>query len=68
VSTVAISWMVFACVFGGVLFGMFLRAILPKHHLSTDSKDLVRLGMGLIATMAALVLGLLTKSSSSTAS
>jgi len=61
-SAAAISGIVFACVFGGALFGMFLRASLPEHHLSTDSKDFVKLGMGLIATMAALVLGLLIAS------
>src|SRR3989304_41619 len=59
VSSMAISWIVFACVFGGALFGNFLRAVLPEHHLSTESKDVVKLGMGLIATMTALVLGLL---------
>src|SRR5208282_2728000 len=32
------------------------------HHLSADSKDVVKLGMGLVATMAALVLGLLIAS------
>src|SRR3972149_680486 len=55
----AISLIVFACVFGGALVGNFLRAVLPEHHLSTESKDVVKLGMGLIATMTALVLGLL---------
>lgn len=53
---------VFACVFGGALLGMFLRASLPDHHLSTDSKDFVKLGTGLIATMAALALGLMIAS------
>ena len=61
-SAAAISGIVFACVFGGALFGMFLRVSLPEHHLSTDSKDFVKLGMGLIATMAALALGLLIAS------
>lgn len=61
-SSLAISLTVFACVFGGVLLGMFLRAALPEHHLNPDSKDVVKLGMGLIATMAALVLGLLVAS------
>jgi hypothetical protein len=49
----AIGGIVFACVFGGALLGMFIRAVLPEHHLSPDSKDLVKLGMGLIGTMAA---------------
>ncbi len=58
----AISLIVFACVFGGAVFGMFLRAALPPHHLSADSRDVVKLGMGLVATMSALVLGLLVSS------
>jgi hypothetical protein len=33
-----------------------------RHHLSADAKDVVRLGMGVIATIAALVLGLLIAS------
>ena len=59
---IAIRLIVFACIFGGALLGMFLRTVLPEHHLSADSKDTVRLGMGLIGTMAALVLGLLIAS------
>jgi len=58
----AISWVVFACVFGAALLGMLLRATLPEHHLSADSKDVVKLGMALIATMSALLLGLLIAS------
>lgn len=53
-----IALIVFGCVFGGALLGMFLRVILPEHHLSENTKDVIKLGMGLIATMAALVLGL----------
>jgi hypothetical protein len=59
---IVIRLIVFACTFGGALIGMFLRAVLPERHLSADSKDTVRLGMGMIATMAALVLGLLVAS------
>src|SRR5438876_12325001 len=58
----AIGWIAFACVFGGALLGMFLRGVLPEHHLSQDSKDVVKLGMGLLGTTAALVLGLLIAS------
>jgi hypothetical protein len=65
VNPIVISWLVFACVFGGVLLGMLLRRVLPEHHLSTDSKDVVKLGMGLIGTMAALVLALLIASAKS---
>jgi hypothetical protein len=41
------------------LVGLFLHDILPKDHLSDDSKDTVKLGMGMVATLAALILGLL---------
>lgn len=44
------------------MLGMVLRSILPNDNLNSDSKDVVKLGMGLIATMAALVLGLLIAS------
>ena len=64
-SPLAISGIVFCVVFGGALLGMALRALLPEHHLSQDSKDVVKLGMGLIGTIAALVLGLLIASAKS---
>src|SRR5882724_12681384 len=61
-SSMTTGWVVFACVFGGALLGMLLRKILPDDHLSSDSKDVIKLGMGLIGTMAALVLSLLISS------
>jgi hypothetical protein len=61
-SSIAISSIVFTCVFGGAMFGIFIRATLPQNHLSADSKDFVKLGMGLVATLCALVLGLLIAS------
>jgi UDP-N-acetylmuramyl pentapeptide phosphotransferase/UDP-N-acetylglucosamine-1-phosphate transferase len=62
---IAIRLIVFACVFGGALFGMFLRRVLPEEHLSADSKDTVRIGMNLTGTLTALVLGLLVASAKS---
>jgi hypothetical protein len=61
-SPITVSLIVFACVFGGALLGILLHAYLPQHHLGGDSKDIVKLGMGLVGTMAALVLGLLVAS------
>lgn len=61
-SSIVIAGIVFAAAFGGALVGLLLRAILPGHHLSNDSKDTVKLGTGLIATMSALVIGLLIAS------
>jgi len=62
VNPIAIGLVVLACVFGGALLGMHLRTILPEHHLSDASKDVVKVVAGLIATLAALVLGLLVAS------
>jgi hypothetical protein len=59
---IATSVIVLACVFGGALAGLFLRTRLPDQHLQDDSKDIVMLGTGVVATMAALVLGLLVSS------
>ena len=56
---VVVSLIIFACIFGGTVIGMALRAILPERHLSEESRNIVTLGMGLVATMAALVLGFL---------
>jgi len=58
----AICLIVFAFVFGGALLGMFLRTALPENHLNTDSKDVLKLGTGLVATMSAVVLSLLISS------
>ena len=42
--------------------GMWLHKVLPERHLDAASKDTVKLGAGLLATLAALVLGLLVSS------
>jgi len=65
VSSFLVSLIVCGFIFGGALFGMLLRYLLPEHHLSSETKDVVKLGAGLIGTMAALVLGLLVGSAKS---
>ncbi len=64
-SSLAIASISAGCIFGGVLLGLGLRSLLPGHHLSNDSKDTVKLGAGMIATLSALVLGLLVSSAKS---
>lgn len=59
---IGIRLIVLACIFGAALLGLLLRPFLPEQHQSADSKDTVRLGIGMIATMAGLVLGLLVAS------
>jgi hypothetical protein len=62
VSTLELALIVFACVFGAAMLGLFIGAALPEPHLSQETKDVVKLGTALIATMAALVLSLLISS------
>ena len=61
-STLATAAIVFFCVLLGTLVGRTLGSALPDHHLSPDSKDVIKLGIGMIATMTALILGLMTSS------
>jgi hypothetical protein len=61
-SSLVISLIVFACVLGGSLAGGYARSRLPKHHLEGDTRDIVKAGLGLLATLAALVLGLIVAS------
>src|SRR6516162_10819576 len=65
VSPLAVSLIAFAVIFGGAFLGVLLRRALPGHHLDDDAKDVVRLGTGLISTIAALVLGLVIASAKS---
>jgi Protein of unknown function (DUF4239) len=58
-SSIAISAGVFALVLGGALLGTFLGARLPKHHLSAENKDVVRLAMAMVGTLTGMALGLL---------
>ena len=48
--------------FGGALLGMWLRAVMPARYFDAESRETVKVGIGLIATMTALVLGLVTAS------
>lgn len=61
-SPIVVGCIVLTCVFGGAMLGMAIHTLLPERHLNAESKDVIKLGMGLIATMSALVLALLTSS------
>jgi Protein of unknown function (DUF4239) len=61
----SIAAIVFLCTIAGALLGIFLSTRLPKPHRENDSKTAVQLVMGLIASVAALVLGLLISSTHS---
>jgi len=64
-SPMAVSLTTLLCVLSGALAGLILQTVLPGHHLREDSKDVVRVVTGLMATLSALVLGLLIASGKS---
>jgi hypothetical protein len=61
-----ISIVVIVCTYCGTHLGLQIRKRLPDHHLEGDTKDIVKLSAGLIATLTALVLGLLISSAKDT--
>lgn len=61
-NSIALGLICFGCVSGGTFFGFYLSRSLPVHHLSTESKDAIKMAWGIVATMAALVLSLLLSS------
>jgi hypothetical protein len=64
-SALAISFLVFACLLASAALGMYMGSVLPEHHVNDTSKHIFELAMGLLATLAALVLGLLIASAKS---
>ena len=61
-NTTLTALVVFGCLVAAVLLGRLIRRLLPDEHLSSDSRDGIKLALGLVSTMAALVLGLLVSS------
>ena len=55
-----------ACIFGGAAFGHYLGRFLPKDHLTSDARDAMKVASGMIATLVALVLGLMVASAKNT--
>ena len=57
--TVIIGLVVFAAIVGGLFAGMKLREVLPTDHLTEETINVVFVSTGVVATVSALVLGLL---------
>jgi hypothetical protein len=55
----------FVFIFGGTLLGFYLGGRLPQSHLSSESKETVKMAWGMVATMSELVLSLLVASAKS---
>src|SRR5262245_12023840 len=65
-SSLAAAGLVFGCALAAALVAMRVARRLPESHLSSESRDVVKLGLGVIATLTALVLGLLVASAKGT--
>src|SRR5947199_10842994 len=65
ISSPTIGLICAGCIFGGALLGLLLQRLVPEHHLRDTSKDTVKVAAGMIATLSALVLGLLVGSAKS---
>ena len=63
--SLGIALVTLACSVVGITLGGWLRRRLPDHQLRDDAKDVVKTATGMIATLVALVIGLLVSSSKS---
>jgi hypothetical protein len=57
-----IAALVFFCLILAVLLGQLCSRRLSEHHLTAETRDTIKLSLGLVATMSALLLGLLVSS------
>jgi hypothetical protein len=57
-----IAIIIFACMLSGMLLGSYLRVVLPDNHTQADSKDILMTSAGMMATLVALIIGLLVSS------
>lgn len=57
-----IVFIIFVCMLCGMLLGSYLRLVLPEHHTQADSKDILITSAGMMATLIALIIGLLVSS------
>ncbi len=58
-NSIGISLLVAGCIFAGGVGGLFLHRLLPREHLTRETQDVIKLGVGMLSVLASLVLGLL---------
>ncbi len=61
-----IAFIIFVCMLCGMALGSYLRRVLPDDHWQADSKDILMTSAGMMATLIALIIGLLVTSAKST--
>lgn len=64
--SLTVAAVMFGCVLVSTLVAMLIARRLPEHHLSGECRDVVKLGLGVIGTLSALVLGLLVAATKGT--
>jgi len=60
-----IGLIAFVAIFGAALLGIFGARRLPEHHLSNETRTAVSVSAAIVGTLAALVLGLMISTASS---
>jgi hypothetical protein len=58
-TALAVSLIVAACVFSGAMLATLAARALPDPHLNAEARDVIKVAMALVATLVALVLGLM---------
>jgi hypothetical protein len=58
-NTIITSLLIAVCIFASGLAGLNLNRLLPQHHLTRETQDVIKLGIGMLSVLSSLVLGLL---------
>ena len=56
------AFVILVCMLCGMALGSYLRLVLPDDHTRADSKDILMSSAGMMATLVALIIGLLVTS------
>ena len=56
------AFVILVCMLCGMALGSYLRLVLPDDHTRADSKDILMTSAGMMATLIALIIGLLVTS------
>ncbi len=56
------AFIILVCMLSGMALGSYLRLVLPDEHTQADSKDILMSSAGMMATLIALIIGLLVTS------
>jgi hypothetical protein len=65
-NSLLVAALAFVWIFGAAILGFVVQRFIPGTHFSADSRDAAKLGAGLVATLAALILSLLISSTKGT--